>query len=146
MKINILQTIQVADALMWTLLVTFLKTGKRTVYAIVLKPGSAWRVDPGPGRPGTRTGPGWKKNKGRKNSVWPGWPGELTRQDPVVNPLTFVFFIKTTLFWFKKKLIQPTRWPGQNPKPEFWTGPTTGPGLKTMVYARHGQVSHKAQF
>ena len=128
MKINILQTIQVADALMWTLLVTFLKTGKRTVYAIVLKPGSAWRVDPGPGRPGTRTRPGWKKNKGRKNSVWPGWPGELTRQDPVVNPLTFVFFIKTTLFWFKKKTnpADPVTWSKPKTRALDWADYRTG--------------------
>jgi hypothetical protein len=68
-----------------------------------LKSGPARRV--GPGRveektregktrwvdPATRltgsTGPGWRKNEGRKNLV--GWPG----QNPVANPLTFIFFV-----------------------------------------------------
>jgi len=37
---------------------------------IVLKPGPARRVDPGPGRPGSRAGPGLSKKQ-------PGnWPGE----------------------------------------------------------------------
>jgi hypothetical protein len=54
---------------------------------IVLKPGPA-------GRLGTRS---WsqtelKKNRERKNPVWPG------------DPVDFCFFFtKTTLFWFKKK-------------------------------------------
>ena len=67
------------------------------IYIIVLKPGPA-------GRPETRPTRGWnraglKKNRGRKNPVWPG-----------CNPLTFIFFItKTTLFWLKKKnwLVRP---------------------------------------
>jgi hypothetical protein len=32
------------------------------VFNIVLKPGPAWWVDPGPGRPGHGTGPGLRKN------------------------------------------------------------------------------------
>ena len=51
-----------------------------TVKIIVLKSGPARRVDPGPGRPGAGTGPGWRKNRGRKNLAWPGWPGGLTQQ------------------------------------------------------------------
>jgi hypothetical protein len=47
------------------------------------------------GRPGARTGPGWRKNRVGKNPVRPG-----------CNPLTLVFFTKTTSFWFKK--IDPT--------------------------------------
>jgi len=40
------------------------------VFTNVLKPGPAWRVDPGPGRPGPGTGPG-----GGKNPLG-NWPGE----------------------------------------------------------------------
>jgi len=43
---------------------------------------------------------GLKKNRGRKNPVW---PSGLTWQDPVKNPIVtrwLVFFIKTTSFWF----------------------------------------------
>ena len=48
------------------------------VLSIVLKPGPARRVDPGPGRPGPGTGPGLSKNP-------PGsWPGE-TRSTRRVN-------------------------------------------------------------
>jgi hypothetical protein len=53
------------------------------------------------GLPGTQLTRGWsqvglKKNKGIKNSAWPG-------QKPGYDPLTFVFFFftKTTSFWFK---------------------------------------------
>jgi hypothetical protein len=53
----------------------------------------------GPGRPGAKTGLGWRKKWGRKNPVWPC-------QKLGCNPLTFVFFFtKITLFWFKKKRI-----------------------------------------
>jgi len=97
----------------------------------------SFETRPGPaGRPGAGTGPSWWKNRGRKNSVWPGWPG----QGPVTNPLIFVFFLffftKTTSFWFFLKnwsgRPNQTRWPSQNPKPEPWTGPATKPGLKTL--------------
>jgi hypothetical protein len=60
---------------------------------IVLKPGSARRVDPG-------LEPGQVEEK-----IWEG----ITRCDPArlgqkpgCNRLTFVFFTKTTSFWFKK--------------------------------------------
>jgi len=97
-----------------------------TSESIVLKPGPAWRADPGPGRPEAGTGPGWRKNRGRKNSVWPSWPGDPVDparpgQDPVANLLTFVFcfFTKMTSFWFKKTRTDSTktRWPGQNLEP-----------------------------
>jgi hypothetical protein len=39
-----------------------LKTYFYGVFIIVLKPGPARRVDPGPGRPGPGTGPGLSKN------------------------------------------------------------------------------------
>jgi hypothetical protein len=84
------------------------------------------------GRPGARAGSGWRKNRGRKN---PMWPGDLVKNHGC-NPLTFVlFFTKTMLFWFKKKkeLTRATRWPSQNLEPGPWTEPATGPGLKTMV-------------
>jgi hypothetical protein len=71
------------------------------IHSIVLKPGPARRVDPGPGRPGAGTGPGWRKNRGRKNPVWPGgstrWPGKTRWQ---TRWLLFFFFTKTTSFWF----------------------------------------------
>jgi hypothetical protein len=94
---------------------------------------SAWEhsfeTRPGPaGHPGARTGPGWRKNEGRKNPVWPDWPGRLT-QWPGCKPVDFyyffIFFTKTMSFWFFLK----TNWPGQNPEP----GPWAGPGLKTML-------------
>jgi hypothetical protein len=61
----------------------------------------------------TRPTRGWnqtglKKKQGKKKL---GWPGVLTRQDPVktrLQPVDFCFFTKTTSFWFKKK-----NWPGQ---------------------------------
>jgi hypothetical protein len=59
----------------------------------VIKPGPAWRVDPGPGRPGGWTGPGLIKDRlwqqpgqtraTRRVDQEPGWPG----RDPV-----FFFF------------------------------------------------------
>jgi len=88
---------------------------------IVLKPGLTWRVDLGRGQPGAGTEPGWRKNRGRKNSVWLG----KTRSKPGCNPLTF-FFTKTTSFWFKKKeLTRATRWPGD---PVKTRNPGLGPG------------------
>ena len=49
-----------------------------TIIIIVLKFSSARRVDLGSGRFGAETRPGWRKNKERKNPVWPGclagWP------------------------------------------------------------------------
>jgi hypothetical protein len=86
---------------------------KVTLQNIVLKPGPA---DPGlePGRVEEKTGEG----KTRCDLA--------TRQDPVANPLTFIFFVfllKRRCFdFFKKKLIQSrpdnpvkTRNPGLGP-------------------------------
>jgi len=72
---------------------------KVTMQNIVLKPGPA---DPGlePGRVEEKTGEG----KTRCDLA--------TRQDPVANPLTFIFFVfftKTTLFWFFLKKIDPVK-------------------------------------
>jgi hypothetical protein len=74
----------------------------------------------------TRTGltsrprTGWRKNRGIKNPVWPGWPD------------WFFFFTKTMSFWFvlKKKnwSWRPGR-PGENLEP----GPWTRSGLKTII-------------
>jgi len=55
------------------------------------------------------------------------WTGDPAKpgQKPDCNPLTFVFFTKTTPFWnFFKIEIDPanpvkTRWTGQNPKSRF---------------------------
>jgi hypothetical protein len=63
---------------------------------IVLKPGPARRVDPGPGRPGHETGPGLSNNP-------PGsWPGE-TR-------LTWVNPVKTRFFFFICIEVKRQRW------------------------------------
>jgi hypothetical protein len=41
----------------------------------------SFETRPGPaGRPGAGTGSGWRKNKGRKNPAWPGWPGKTRLQ------------------------------------------------------------------
>jgi hypothetical protein len=70
---------------------------------IVLKPGPARRVDQGPGRPGVGTGPDWRKNRVRKNPMWPGWLGKTRLQ-----PVDFCFFLpKRRRFDFKKKQIDP---------------------------------------
>jgi hypothetical protein len=49
----------------------------------VLKPGPARRVDPGPGRPGPRTGPGGGKNP---LGNWPGETRSTRRVDPGPGP------------------------------------------------------------
>ena len=49
------------------------------------------------GQPGTETGSGWRKNRGRKNPVT-----RLTQLKTRLQPVDF-FFTKTMLFWFKKK-------------------------------------------
>jgi len=108
---------------------------------IVLKPGLAWWVDPGSGRLGARTGSGWRKNRGRKNQVWPNWLEGLTRQDSIKTQFQSVdfFFIllKRCRFDLKKKEL--TRGPSQNPEHRPWIGPTTGPGLKTISETLDGQ-------
>ena len=92
-------------------------------WIIVLKPGPARQVDPGPGRPGSGTGPSWRKNMERKNPVWPSKIRSKTRLQPVV-----FFLLKQRRFdFFKKNWLG---WPGQNPEPRPWIGP----GLKTMFW------------
>jgi hypothetical protein len=49
----------------------------------VLKPGPAWRVDPGPGRPGPGTGTGEDKNP---LGSWPGGTRSTRRVDPGPGP------------------------------------------------------------
>ena len=87
-----------------------------------------------PARPGGQsragTGPGWRKNRERKNPVWlNGLPGKTRLQTYWL--LSFLFFLlKRRRFDLKKKeLTQPIRWPRQNPEP----GPWIRPGLKTIV-------------
>jgi hypothetical protein len=44
-----------------------------------------------------------KKNKGKKNPVWPGWPDGLSRRPGKTRLQTcwlFFCFTKTTSFWF----------------------------------------------
>jgi hypothetical protein len=78
----------------------------------------SFKTRPGPtGRSEAEIELGWRKNRRRKNPVWPGWPSELTRQDPArpgqkpgCNPLTFIFLLKRRRFDFlKKKLTRATR-------------------------------------
>jgi hypothetical protein len=74
------------------------------------------------GLPGTQLTRGWsqvglKKNKGIKNSAWPGETRSKTRLRPV--DFCFFFFTKTTSFWFKNffdpgNLVK-TRDPGLEP-------------------------------
>jgi hypothetical protein len=47
--------------------------------SIVLKPGPARRVNPGPGRPGPRAGPGLSK---KQLGIWPGETRLTRRVDP----------------------------------------------------------------
>jgi hypothetical protein len=83
---------------------------KGTVPSIVLKSGQV-------GRPRTQPTRGWnwvgfKKKQGKKKPdvTW------LTRSKTWLQPVDFCFFffIKTTSFWFKKKLTRTTWWSGQN--------------------------------
>jgi hypothetical protein len=101
---------------------------EHTLGIIVLKPGPT-------GRPGAGTGPGWRKNRERKNPVWPGDPANpvKTRLQTRWILFFFVFLLKQYRFDFKNKLARPTWWPDQNSKSESWTRPTTGSSLKTML-------------
>jgi hypothetical protein len=56
---------------------------------IALESGPAWQVNSGASWFEAKTRPAWRKNKKRKNPVWPG----KTRSQPVV-----FFFTKTTSF------------------------------------------------
>jgi len=113
----------------------------------------SFETRPGPtGRPRTRD---WnraelkkKREKKKPGVTWLTRRVDLARpgQDPVANPLTFVFFLFLFLlkrrrfdFFKKKKLTWPTWWPGQNPEPGPWTGPATGPGhiLKYLFKNKH---------
>jgi hypothetical protein len=44
---------------------------------IILKPGLVWRVDLKSGRSRAGIRLSWKKNRRRKNLVWPGWPTKI---------------------------------------------------------------------
>jgi len=60
-----------------------------SVPGIVLKPGPARWVDPGPGRPGPGTGPGLSKNPAGS------WPGETrSTQNPAETRLPSFFVFK----------------------------------------------------
>jgi len=101
--------------------------GRQIVAIIVLKSGLARRVDPGPG---TETGPSWRKNEGRKNPMWPSWPGGLTRQDPVKTRLQISWLLFFLFFLLKRRRFDLKKnWSGQNQEPDSWTRPC----LKTMV-------------
>ena len=88
---------------------------------------------PGPtGRPRTR---GWNraglKKKREKKKPGVTW---LTRRVDLARPgcklVDFFFFLlkRRRFDFFIKK-----NWPGQNLEPGLWTGPATGPSLKTMT-------------
>jgi len=92
--------------------------------SIVLKPDGSTR----PIRGWNRLG--WRKNRRRKNPVWPSDPIR-PGQKPVATRWLLFFLLKWRRFDLKK--IDPsdpvkTQWPSQNPEP----GPWTGQGLKTM--------------
>jgi hypothetical protein len=73
------------------------------LFFIVLKFGPA-------GWSGAETGLSWRKNKERKNSVWPGWPGKI-RSKTRLQPIDFCFFFKLKRHrfdFFKKKLTWTT--------------------------------------
>jgi hypothetical protein len=85
------------------------------VNTIVLKLGPARRVDPGPGRPGSETGPGLSKNllgswpgktrSTRRVDPEPGWPGQTQ-----LKPNLFFIYIHSremTSFWHFKR---PKQW------------------------------------
>ena len=75
-----------------------------------MKPDPTQQIDPGPDRPGARTGSGWRKNRERKNSVWSGWPGDPVDQTRLLFYYNYYFYyhiIKKKLI--KKKLIRPIR-------------------------------------
>jgi len=71
-----------------------------------------------------------KKRKEKTRYDLASWPGDSAdRSRPGDKPVDFCFFCfftKTTSFWIflKNWLGRPgqTRWPGQNPEPEPWTG------------------------
>ena len=84
----------------------------------------SFETRPGPaGRPGTRltrgrNRAGLTKKRGKEKPGVTRRVDPVTRQDPVTNPLTFVFFFtKTTSFWFIffKELTRPN--PVTRPKP-----------------------------
>jgi hypothetical protein len=61
-----------------------------------LKPGPARLVDQGPGRSRSWNQAGLKKKQGKKKLG----VTRLTRQDPVANPLTFIFCFLTKMTSF----------------------------------------------
>jgi len=70
--------------------------------SIVLKPGPARRVDPGPGRPGPGTGPGLSKNQ--LGPAKPGRPGGST-QNPAETRLPSFFCIQVAVGRNRKDII-----------------------------------------
>jgi hypothetical protein len=67
---------------------------KSEVETIVIKPGPARRVDPGPGRPGGWTGPGLIKDRVLQQ------PGQtrVTRANPDETRFSFLFFFSNVRF------------------------------------------------
>jgi len=78
------------------------------VWSIELKPCLTWRLIQNPTDPGLKPGR-VEKNKERKNPVWPGWSGGLTRQEPTKNlvAIHWLFLLKKHFFYLKKKGIDP---------------------------------------
>jgi hypothetical protein len=64
-------------------------------YSFETRPGPPGRPGTGPTRGWNRAG--WRKNRVKKNPVWPG-------QKPGCNPLTFVFLLKRYRFDLKKRI------------------------------------------
>jgi hypothetical protein len=74
----------------------FNRINPETLDTIVLKSGPTRQIEPEPGWPGAGTGPGLRKNRGRKNLVWPGW---LTRSKTRLQPVDFFFTSFCFLFF-----------------------------------------------
>jgi len=96
----------------------------RIFFIIVLKPIPTQRVDPGPGWPGSRTGPGLSKNPSRS---WPGKTRSIRNSgDPVKpgwDPISFYIYIyiagndvvccgllKYQKFWLKTMQMKDEGW------------------------------------
>ena len=105
-------------------------------WIIILKSGLTRWVDQGPD---IRIGLSWRKNRGRKNPVWPGDPVDPARSSQKHNydSLIFFFLLKQYHFNLKKKTLNnlikiqddfELHWPPSQAKPK------TMAWMKTLAY------------